>query len=103
MTSPGAGQPQCRVIGAEKLSGQAVSAADVCGAITRAVGTRAGRPAFRVDVRVVSPSRLAATILLADGRRLPDLNMASMDRNLSKASVERFAKTIAAEITKNVH
>jgi hypothetical protein len=102
MNSPRGEQPHCRVIGGEKLSGHTIGAADVCAAIKRAVATRGANVDYHVEVRVLSPSRLAATISLANGRKLPDLNLASMDRAFSKGSIDRFAQTIAVEIVKNV-
>jgi hypothetical protein len=54
-----------------------------------------------VDVTVVSPSRLKAT-LTRGGNRLPEQNFASMDRELRRDSFDRFATAIADALA-NAH
>ena len=94
MASPNTQSPACRVVDADKLPAESGGAAALCTAIEQAVAARAPDVAFTVEVKVVSSSRLKAT-LTRGGNRLPEQNFASMDRQLGRDSFDRFAATIA--------
>ena len=100
MTTPPSKPGLCRVVGGEKLPAGSGGSGALCAAIERAMAARVPGTAHRVEVRVLSPSRLAATLTTGDGRRLPELNHAISDRALNRGSVERFAEAIAAEFAK---
>lgn len=100
-----ASQPKaarCHVVGGDRLPPETGGAGALCRAIEKAVSARAPELRYTAAVRVLSASSLAATIKFADGRALPEQRMATMDRALSKASIERFAQAIAAEMAKTV-
>jgi hypothetical protein len=97
MGSPDSQSPRCRVVDGGKLPAESGGANALCAAIERAASARAPGVAFTAEVRVVSSSRLAAT-LTRDGRKLPEQNFASMDRELSSSSLERFAAALADQL-----
>jgi hypothetical protein len=101
MNSPKDQSPACRVVDADKLPAESGGATALCAAIEHAIATRAPGVAFTVDVTVVSPSRLKAT-LTRGGNRLPEQNFASMDRELRRDSFDRFATAIADALA-NAH
>lgn len=90
------GTEPCRVNGAAKLPADSGGADALCAAIEQAVS--AASPGARVEVQVLSPYSLAATIRTADGRVLPEQKMAVSDRKLTKGSIERFARAIGAAL-----
>ena len=69
----------------------------VCAAIERALQAVSPKPAA-VEVRVVSPYLLSATVVLADGRRLPPVKVGSSDRPLGRRAVQMLAESIAAQV-----
>ncbi|MEO6360741.1 MAG: hypothetical protein ABIO43_09220 [Sphingomicrobium sp.] len=96
------GQPDvttsnCRISGAEKLPHDIGGARVLCEVISKAARTLALHVSFTVDVRVLSPSMLAAVVTLTDGRRLPEQKMVVSDGALQRRSVERFADAIALQ------
>lgn len=88
----------CRVVDAGKLPAEVGGADGLCSAIARAIEARAPGLEYAVEVRVISASRLSATLVTGDGRRLPEKNFAIMDRNLNAASIQRFAEAIAGQL-----
>lgn len=100
MNAPGHAGPHCHVIGGEKLPPDSGGSDALCAAIEKAVSAQAPGSAYTVEVRVISASRLSATLKTADGRTLPDQNFAISDRALTSASFDRFAETLAAELGK---
>src|SRR5438067_6924433 len=58
MSAPAPGP--CRVIGAEKLPGQAGGANAICAAVERAVATKTPSLRYSAEIRVLSRSALAA-------------------------------------------
>jgi hypothetical protein len=94
MASPSGQSTPCRIVDGDKLPDGSGGAAALCTAIERAAAAKAPGVAYTVEVKVLSPSRLAA-ILTADGRRLPEQNFATMDRDLNGVSFERFAAALA--------
>jgi hypothetical protein len=99
MNSPSI-QPICIVEHGDRLPPETGGTAGLCAAIIKAAAEGTGGLPASVQVRVLSASRLSATVTLADGRVLPDQNMASSDRQLNSSSIERFAAAIAAEIAR---
>lgn len=98
MTPPSYSFGNCRVVGAEKLPPDSGGAKAVCAAIQRAVAARAPGARFTVDVRVVSARALRATVRIADGRTLPEQELAVSDRALNGSSLERFAQRLAEQL-----
>jgi hypothetical protein len=94
MASSSGQSTPCRIVDGDKLPEDSGGAAALCTAIERAAAAKAPGVAYTVEVKVLSPSRLAA-ILTADGRRLPEQNFATMDRDLNGISFERFAAALA--------
>ena len=94
--SRSAGMPSgnCHVAEGGKLSPD-VSVAMICNAVEKAITAEAPGVRFSAEIRVVSPSRLTAT-LIVEGRTLPVQNFAVMDRNLSKRAVRQFAASLAS-------
>lgn len=84
---------KCQVIDAEKLPPGSGGADALCTAIAEAAAAE-GLEGFAVEVRVLSPSMLAAVVITPDRRRLPEQRLASADRELRKSSFERFARTL---------
>lgn len=99
MSPPNSQSPHCRVVDGGKLPAESGGAVALCAAIERAVSAKAPGVAFTAEVRVLSSSRLAAT-LTREGSRLPEQMFASMDRELSGSSFERFAETVADQVAK---
>jgi hypothetical protein len=93
-------QERCRVSGAEKLPAAVGGAEILCAAIERALSSASPGAQHRVEVRVVSSSSLAATIRAADGRVVSEQKMAVSDAALTRASIDRFATAIGAELAK---
>lgn len=100
MSSSERPQPRCRVIGGEKLSEETGGPEALCAAIAQAATARAAGVNYSVEVRVLSRSRLSANLGLSDGVTLPEQNFATMDRDLSRSSIERFAQAIAGELAR---
>lgn len=84
---------ECRLSGQEKLP-SALKVETVCQAIARAMAREAPSAHYRVEVQVLSKSRLSAS-LTVNGRTLPMQNMAVSDGQLSEGSVRRFADNLA--------
>jgi hypothetical protein len=99
MASPNNQSPVCRVVDGDKLPAESGGATALCNAIEDAVAERAPSVAVTVEVKVVSSSRLKAT-LTRGGKRLPEQNFASMDRDLRQDSFDRFAAAIADALAK---
>ena len=97
MSAPAEGR--CRVVDAAQLPASTGGADAICAAIGQAVAERAPNVHFTAEVRVVKPSMLATT-LVVNGRTLPEQKFAIMDRELSPASIKRFADSIAMEVAK---
>ena len=101
MNAPTNETAKCRVIGSEKLPPAAGGADALCRSIEAAASARVRDLGYKVEVRVLSTSRLAAKLTTADGRTLPEINHAISDSTLTGKSVERFAQAIAAELEKS--
>ena len=97
MSSADIQSPHCQVVDAGKLPAESGGAAALCAAVERAASERAPGVQFSAEIRVISSSRLAATVT-REGRKLPDHNFATMDRDLSSNSFERFAAALAEQL-----
>src|SRR5687767_7668378 len=82
MPSPSSQSTPCRIVDGDKLPDGSGGAAALCTAIERAAAAKAPGVGYTVEVRVLSASRLAAT-LTSDGRKLPEQNFAITDRELT--------------------
>ena len=92
------GRP-CTVVEGDKLPAGTGGPEAVCTAVERAVASAAPNVTYKVEIRVLSRTRLAA-VLVVDGRTLPQQNFAIMDRELNRPAIERFAQSLAAEVAK---
>jgi hypothetical protein len=97
MTAAASGNFKCTVVGGEKLPAEAGDSDALCTAIRAAVAKEAPNAQVAVEVRVLTPSMLAA-MLVVDGKGLPEQKFAVMDRNLNPRSMERFAQSIASKV-----
>ena len=100
MDTPAAQSKHCRVVNGGKLPAASGGPTALCAAIERAVANRAAGVEFSARVRVLSPSRLTASVA-ANGRALPEQSFASMDRDIDGRSFERFADAIAAQVAQS--
>lgn len=87
----------CSVIDGEKLPLDSGGANAICAEVERATAARAPDAHYKVEITVLSPSRLAA-MLTVNGRTLPLQNFAVMDRNLNDRSIQHFADSLAAVV-----
>jgi hypothetical protein len=99
MASPSGQSTPCRVVDGDKLPEDSGGAVALCSAIERAAEAKAPGVAYTVEVKVLSPSRLVAT-LTSGGRKLPEQNFAIVDRQLNGVSFERFAAALADQLVK---
>ena len=90
---------RCQVIGSEKLPAGSGGTKAVCAEVERAVAELAPRAHYSAEVTVLSKSRLAAT-LVVNGRTLPEQKFAIMDSDLNAGAIQRFARSLAAEVAK---
>ena len=97
MTSPASANARCAVVGGDKLPAESGGADALCNAIRNALAKEAPKARVTVEVRVLTPSTLA-TMLVVEGRALPEQKFAVMDRNLNPRSIERFAQSIATKV-----
>ena len=97
MTGPNHAQHRCRVMAGEKLPPSSGGAQAICAAIEQAVAAQAPKARFTAEVRVITPSMLATT-LVVNGRDLPEQKFAVTDKDLNESSIKRFANSIAAKV-----
>lgn len=97
MSAPASNEARCSVVGGEKLPPDSGGPEALCAAVRAALGNRAPSAHVTVEVRVLTPSTLATT-LMVEGRVLPEQKFAVMDRNLNPRSIERFAQSVATKV-----
>jgi hypothetical protein len=85
---------QCRIVAGEKYLKAPIGSAMICAEIERAVAAHVPKARVKADVKVLSPSRLSAVLVVND-RALPEHKFAIMDSDLSPEAVERFARSLA--------
>lgn len=98
MTLPTPSASWCQVENGAKLPAASGGGAALCEAIERAATLRGVGGAFSVRVVAGSRSLLTANVILDDGRRLPALQMAEMDRPIGKTTFKRFADAVANHV-----
>lgn len=94
------GRAECTVTGGKALPADSGGKDALCRAIKRAVAAKAPGVGFKVDVRVLSKSTLAAVIVTDDGRKVPEMRHQVMDAQLTGKSFERFADALATKLAK---
>lgn len=87
----------CRIVAGENHLQASVGSNEICAEVERAIAARAPNASYSVEVKILSPSRLAA-VLVVNGRALPEHKFAVMDAELSTASTQRFARSLAAAV-----
>jgi hypothetical protein len=102
MSSPVSETPRCLVMDAGKLPAASGGGGSLCDAVERAMSERAPGIVYNVEIRVLSPSRLVATVT-RDGHKLPEHNFASMGRDLTRSSFDRFAQALADQVANGQH
>jgi hypothetical protein len=88
----------CTVTGPAKFAQGAGGTDALCRAVAAALAKEAPG-AHRVEVRLLSASRMAASVRLADGRTLPELHFGVSDATIGAGAVGRFAQDIANQIS----
>jgi hypothetical protein len=88
------GSARCRIVEGEKYLKSPIGSGMICREIERAIEAQAFGARISAEVRATSPSRLAAT-LIVNGKTLPEHKFVVMDSNLTPASVQRFARSLA--------
>ena len=90
----------CRVVGGEKLPVESGGSNALCKAIVDAVEEQAPGMRYQVEVTVLPRSRLTASIITGDGRKLPEQSFVRIDKPLSSGAFKRFAAAIAGELAR---
>lgn len=98
MTPPAAHPGQCQVSNGGKLPAASGGSAALCDAIQQAAEARGKHGTFTVRVSVGPRSSLTAFVTLSDGRSLPPLHMAIMDRAIGKTALERFGAAVVDHV-----
>ena len=88
----------CQVTGAQKLPAELGGADALCAAAARAIGLVSPKPKA-IEINVVSPFLISATVILVDNRRLPVIKISSSDRPLGRKAIQMLTDSIAAQIT----
>lgn len=99
MSSPARTIVKCSVVGADKLPAASGGSSGVCGAIEQAARQHPGNR-FTVAVTVLGPSMLSARLTTATGKVLPERRFAVSDRAIGKGSLDRFARSLVAEVAR---
>ena len=92
-----AGDNMCRVTGAQKLPAELGGADALCAAAARAIDSASQKPQA-IEIKVVSPYLISATVILIDNRRLPVIKISSSDRPLGRKAIQMLTDSIAAQI-----
>jgi hypothetical protein len=87
---------RCRVIDSGKLPAELGGERELCAAIAQALHSDVAN-GMAIEVRVLSPYLLSATVTIADGPTLPAIKVGSSDRPLSRRAVQMLADSIAAQ------
>lgn len=88
---------ECKVIGAKHLLRETGGGKALC-AEMRQAATAAGMADIRIDVQVLSPSRISAAATLPDGRSLGPVHVGVSDRALTTRSFKMLAEALAAQL-----
>jgi hypothetical protein len=88
---------RCQIVAGEKLPSSIGGSTAVCAEVERAIAATAPNAQYRVEVKVLSKSRLSAS-LIVDGHALPEQNFAIMDSELDAGAIQRFAASLARAV-----
>jgi hypothetical protein len=92
---------RCHIVDGEKLPASSGGSSVVCAEIERAITATAPNAQYSVEVKVLSKSRLAAS-LVVDGHALPEQHFAIMDSDLNAGAIQRFAASLARVVAQAV-
>lgn len=95
MTAPAGAADRCVVVNDKRLPAGSGGSAALCAAIDRAVIASGLSRSYTVRVVVGPRSLLTAEVTLSDGRILPPVTMAAMDRPIGPSTLERFGGAVA--------
>jgi len=98
MSGESSSRGECRVANGKELPAETGGEDALCQSIRQAVAAKLPGVSFTAEVKVLSKSSLAATIVAADGRKVPETRHQVMDATLSRKSFERFANSLAAKL-----
>ena len=87
----------CQVSGAKKLPAEMGGADALCDAAARAIDSVSLKPKA-IEIKVVTPFLISATVILVDNRRLPVIKISSSDRPLGRKAIQMLTDSIAAQI-----
>lgn len=87
----------CEVTGAELLPPASGGETALCAAIQEAASAAGLEPGYRVEVRVGKRRSLDGVLVLAGGRRLPELSLEVSDAPLSGAIYRQFAAELVGQ------
>lgn len=85
---------RCSVIGGETLPAAVGGDEALCRSVEAAIKARTPTRDYAVEVKVMSPSRLSAD-LVVKGHKLPQQRFAMMDGAINPGSIHRFAESLA--------
>ena len=94
----GSSKIECVVVNGGDLPTASGGAAALCRAIDDGAARRGLDQAFTIRVSVERQSVLAGDVTLADGRRLPAVRVAEMDRQISGDMFKRFGLAVADHV-----
>ena len=89
---------RCIVQNDKRLPVDSGGGAALCAAIEQAAIARELSGAYTVRIVVGPRSLLTAEVTLSDGRTLPPVTMAEMDRPIGKSTLKRFGEAVANHI-----
>ena len=89
----------CTVVGEENLPAAVGGGAGMCAIVEHAIASRAPTTRYHAQLKVLPRSRLSA-VLVVDGHALAEQKFAVMDRELTTAAIERFAETLADQVSR---
>lgn len=85
---------RCTVIGGASLPAAVGGGEALCRSVEAAIKAQSPTRDYAVEVKVMSPSRLSAD-LVVKGHRLPEQRFAMMDGAINQGSIQRFAESLA--------
>ena len=94
-------QIHCTVIGADKLPAEVGGPDAVCRSMREAVSAARSQAAageLSITVQIISPYSAAATVTMADGRKLVEQQLAISDRKLNQPALAMLAKAVASQL-----
>ena len=91
---------KCEVVAGDKYLG-ANGGDALCREIERAIAAAAPGARYRTEIKALSSTRLAATMVV-NGQTLPEHKFAIMDAELSPEAMQRFGRALAADVAKAV-